>query len=115
MTIPSFNIQPGESSTSTAERRKIAMLLMRQGMDTSPIQHWTQGAARVAQAMLGGMELNRADESEKAAGKKIADALIPEMAAASPAASVPSPSGVARVAAAMPSTAGKVYENNEPS
>src|SRR5574343_1738805 len=100
MTIPSFNIQPGESSSSTAERRKIAMLLMRQGMDTSPVAHWTQGAARVAQAMLGGMALARADQSEKAAGKKLADALVPEMAAAPAAPPAAVPSGVQRVAAA---------------
>lgn len=120
MTIPSFNLTPGESPSALAQRRRIAELLLRQGMDTSPIQSPWQGAARVAQAMMGGYELHRADKSDLATGKKIADAYVPEtpaspMAAAAPAASSPSPTGVQRVAAAMPSTAGKVYENNEPS
>jgi spore germination cell wall hydrolase CwlJ-like protein len=113
--VPSFNIAPGDSSSAVAQRRKLAMLLMQQGMDTSPIQHWTQGAARVAQALMGGYEMNRADQSEKDAEAKKAEfysSFIP--GAAAPAAA---PAGNQRMAAALaaPSTNGKVYSNDEPS
>lgn len=120
--IPSFNIQPGESPQAVSERRKIAMLLMKEGMDTSPVRHWTQGAARVAQAMMGGMELAKADQSERNAGTSVVDALrkmndqggvpapAPAAAPAAPAAPAPNPAGVP-----MASTAGKVYSNDEPS
>jgi len=33
-------------------------------MQTTPIQHWTQGAARLAQALVGGIGMNRADEQD---------------------------------------------------
>lgn len=47
-------------------KRKVAELLARQGGDYSPVQHWTQGAARVAQALVGGWEDRKASEAEKA-------------------------------------------------
>lgn len=47
-------------------KRKLAEALGKQGMDYSPVQHWTQGAARVAQALLGGWEEKRAGDAEKA-------------------------------------------------
>lgn len=65
MAVPSFNIAPGESTDAAAQRRRLAMVLMMQGADTSPVQHWTQGAARVAQSVIGGMELNREDQKEQ--------------------------------------------------
>jgi spore germination cell wall hydrolase CwlJ-like protein len=115
--VPSFNIAPGDSSSAVAQRRRLAMLLMQQGMDTSPIQHWTQGAARVAQALMGGYEMNRADQSEKDAEAKKAEfysSFIPGGVA--PAAAAPA-AGNQRMAAALaaPSTSGKVYSNDEPS
>jgi muramidase (phage lysozyme) len=71
MAVPSFNIAPGESSDAATQRRRLAMALMMQGADTSPVQHWTQGAARVAQSLIGGLELRREDEKEQ---KEKADA-----------------------------------------
>lgn len=111
--IPSFNIQPGESPQAVAERRKIALLLMKEGMDTSPIRSPWQGAARVAQAMMGGMELNRADQSERNAGKRLADALLPEnggnvSVSPSPAGSTPAPAVSPRPAAPLPSSSAPV-------
>lgn len=44
-------------------RKKLAQSLMGQGMSAEPIKHWTQGAARLAQAMVGAgwQEQARAD------------------------------------------------------
>lgn len=47
-------------------KRKVAEALAKQGGDYSPVQHWTQGAARVAQALVGGWEDRKASEAEKA-------------------------------------------------
>ena len=54
---------------------------MQQGMDTSPVQHWTQGLARVAQTAIGGWQAGKAERDEKkaraATNQKIAAALMP--------------------------------------
>lgn len=44
-------------------QRQIANALLQQGMDTSPVGHWTQGAARVAQALLGGYKGQQAEQA----------------------------------------------------
>ena len=44
------------STTSLAERRKIAALLAQKAGSTEPIQHWTQGMARVADGLMAGLE-----------------------------------------------------------
>jgi hypothetical protein len=52
-----------------------ASMLIKGGLDSSPVGHWTQGAARVAQALLGGLELRGQDADEnsrKAAPDEIA-------------------------------------------
>lgn len=49
-----------------AAERKVAQAMMAQGMDFSPVQSPWQGAARVAQAMMGGYDSYRADQAEKA-------------------------------------------------
>lgn len=46
-------------------RRKIAYELMQQGMDGAPVQHWTQGLARLGQGALGGYEMYQADQKDK--------------------------------------------------
>lgn len=65
-----FLIEPEEADSSISpsklsRRRKMAELLSQQGMSTEPIQHWTQGAARLAQALVGELEESRADKLEK--------------------------------------------------
>lgn len=92
-------------------KRKVAEALAKQGMDFSPVQHWTQGAARVAQALLGGVEEKRANDAEKAnaaesasllagllGGAGGAPAAMPSAAPSSPSASTADPS--AAIAAA---------------
>jgi muramidase (phage lysozyme) len=43
--------------------QKMALLLMKQGTDYSPVQHWTQGGARVMSALAGVVRERRADEA----------------------------------------------------
>jgi flagellum-specific peptidoglycan hydrolase FlgJ len=63
------------SPKSVDRKRKLAEALMSQGMDASPVQHWTQGAARVANALVGGLGARRADEQEAAGRKEASDAI----------------------------------------
>jgi ParB-like chromosome segregation protein Spo0J len=60
-------------------RYRLAELLMKQGGDTSPIQHWTQGLARLAQAGSGTYLASKvereAKEQQSGTMKTIAEAL----------------------------------------
>lgn len=55
----------GASQDDIANRRKLANTLLTQGMSTAPVQHWTQGLARVLQGGVGGMHQDQARQSEK--------------------------------------------------
>ena len=55
---------PDTSLESIALKRKIAEALMKEGMDYSPVRHWTQAAARVAQAIVGGMNRSAAEKQD---------------------------------------------------
>lgn len=59
-------------------RRALANALLMRSIDTSPVQHWTQGAARIAQAIAGMRQAQFADEDEKA-GKQGLQASIAQM------------------------------------
>jgi hypothetical protein len=48
-----------------AAQRKIAEAMMARGMDYSPIRSPWQGAARVSEALLGGLDAGRADAAER--------------------------------------------------
>lgn len=43
------------------QRRRLAQALMQQGTDTAPVGHWTQAAARAAQALIGSYHGNQAN------------------------------------------------------
>lgn len=47
-------------------RKKLATALMERGLDASPVQHWTQAAARVAQAISGALNRDQAVKDERA-------------------------------------------------
>lgn len=47
-----------------ATRRALANALIGKSLDASPVQHWTQGLARVAQAIAGARQAQFADEDE---------------------------------------------------
>jgi hypothetical protein len=74
----------GRKASPYDQRRKQGYSLLQQGMDTSPILSPWQGVGRLAQALVGGMELNAADSEEKAADKKRSDALAQAMAEPDP-------------------------------
>ncbi|WP_133767886.1 hypothetical protein [Enterovirga rhinocerotis] len=68
----------GERLTPEAirRRREIANALIKGGSDYSPIGHWTQGIARVAQALVGGYEareLNRAEGANAARSQELSN------------------------------------------
>jgi hypothetical protein len=48
---------PGDYLTDP--RMMMAQRLMNQGIDTSPVQHWTQGLGRLAQALAGSYMMNK--------------------------------------------------------
>ncbi len=94
---------PGGSQMTPEEiasQRKVAQAMMAQGADYSPVQSWSQGAARVAQALFGGMQAKDASEAAKANAASEA-ALISSLfnggatPAATPAVAVPTASPVA--------------------
>lgn len=47
-------------------KKRLAEAMMVRGRDTSPIRHWTQGVARIADSMLGAWNLNKLDKKEQA-------------------------------------------------
>lgn len=63
--------QPLFSSDDTRKRRsRLAETLLMQGADASPVQHWTQGLARLSQAMTGGYLSGQLERDEKDRSKK---------------------------------------------
>jgi len=118
-------LTPGQIAT----RRQLAQAMQAQGMDYSPIKSGWQGAARVAQALLGTADSMSADKDETAARSQaiagLAAALgggaVPGAAGATPAIASATPSAAAAPIAAMPAagptvdTSGKIYSNDEPS
>lgn len=73
MATPSFNLAPGETSTDAQLRRKMALQMLQEGMSAEPVRHPLQGAARVAQALMGGLELraeDARDQKEKDDGRQ---------------------------------------------
>lgn len=98
-------------------QRKVAQALMAQGTDYSPVQSWSQGAARVAQAIFGGMQARDANEAVKnnqAAETQLIASLMPGGAVST--ASTPSPVATPMGRTSIPaSTSGKIYINDEPS
>lgn len=71
MPLTDYLIQPGEMLTPEAadRKRKIAQALMLRGTDTSPVQHWSQGAARLSDALFGALEDKKVDRQESDAKK----------------------------------------------
>lgn len=95
-----------------ARERELAEQLKASGVDTSPIGHWTQGAARLAQALVGNMREARADraaEDNASYNSSLLQSLLGG-GSASPAASgssssssaMPMPGAAGEMSAAMP-------------
>ena len=58
-------------------KRLLALAMQRQGMDFSPIKSWTQGAARLADALVGGLQERRLDQQERGQNAAMMQALMP--------------------------------------
>lgn len=106
------------SPEEMAKQREIADAMMRKGMDYSPVGHWAQGAARVAEGVLGALDVRELDNEAKAnkdwnAGKfgEIASLLAggggsPSATPAAPAgATIPMTSAAGEVSATSPKAA----------
>ncbi|NYT32982.1 MULTISPECIES: hypothetical protein [Rhizobium] len=48
------------------QRKRLAYAMLQQGMDTSPVQSPWQGAARLAQALMGGLDIRQQNEEQRA-------------------------------------------------
>ncbi|NTB01070.1 hypothetical protein [Agrobacterium tumefaciens] len=105
------------SPEEMAKQREIADAMMRKGMDYSPVGHWAQGAARVAEGVLGALDVRELDNEAKAnkdwnAGKfgEIANllsggAVAPSAGTAAPGgANIPMTSAAGEVSATSPVT-----------
>lgn len=83
------------SSPQAVERRRLlATMLMREGSDSSPIRSPWQGAARMANAIMGGLEGSRADAEErsgKAGVSNIFASLTPSAGSVSGSVTSPAP------------------------
>lgn len=62
--MPNQTGVPIPASYSSAQRR-MALQLMQQGQDASPVQHWTQALARVLQGGIGGYQMSQADKQDR--------------------------------------------------
>jgi len=101
-----LNLGGGESDY----KKRIAALLAQGAMDTSPIQSPWQGASRMAQALLLGLEGRDQDAKDKEFS-----AALGNLPGLSPGASTPA-APMAPAMSATPNTQpGKIYSNDEPS
>lgn len=82
------------SADEIARQRRVEDALLARGVDTSPVGHWTQGLARVADALAGSIRRGRLDDAAAANAKadseymqEIAAALGPQQFPAAPGAS----------------------------
>lgn len=70
MALQDFFVWGEGGSKKTPEQldreRRLAQAMIASGVDASPVGHWTQGAARMANALAGNIKQARADKTEKA-------------------------------------------------
>ena len=59
-----------ESGSYTPEslklRRRLAEKILGEGLESGPVQHWAQGASRMAKALMGGIMVHEAEKRETA-------------------------------------------------
>jgi hypothetical protein len=82
MEMPSFLLPANGqvSPESLQRRRRMAEGMLQSGIDTSPIASPWQGAARLAQALVGGLSMRNADKSEQEGRAGAQDAMLRAMA-----------------------------------
>lgn len=69
------NAGENESSSAVEMRRRLAAAMLQQGMQSSPIQSPWQGAARLSEALMGGMAVRRQAQQEQNANSQIMAAI----------------------------------------
>lgn len=107
----SYMMVPGQSAQELDYKRRLALALMQQGSDASPVQHWAQGLARMAQGALGGYELHaaeKADKEETARGNELLAKFLMGQGGATASANPAAPPRGNQVAAALAQPAGPV-------
>lgn len=62
-----FGGSTGETQDSLDTKRKLALAMLAKGTDSSPIQSPWQGAARLSEALMGGLNIRRQEADQKAA------------------------------------------------
>lgn len=93
-------IYEGDAPDDIKARRLLAAAMLKRGMEPREIKHWTQGAAQLADALIGGLQMRSANNDYKgmmAEGNKVytdalTNALARKAAPVSPDASAVSPS-----------------------
>ncbi|MGO8490912.1 lytic murein transglycosylase [Rhizobium ruizarguesonis] len=71
-----FGGDTGQSQESVTDARKrLAAAMLQQGTDTSPIQSPWEGAARMAQALMGGLAVRKQGEMQSAADAQVISAI----------------------------------------
>ncbi|WP_165447338.1 phage tail tip lysozyme [Rhizobium beringeri] len=71
-----FGGDTGQSQESVTDARKrLAAAMLQQGTDTSPIQSPWEGAARMAQALMGGLAVRKQGELQSAADAQLISAI----------------------------------------
>lgn len=81
--------QFGQGDDPTAYRRALALQLMSHGLDTSPVRSPWQGAARLAQALVGSMWQGQNSADQRAAAAQLSSLLSPDTTAPPPVPSAP--------------------------
>lgn len=71
-----FGGETGQSQADVTDARKrLAAAMLQQGTDTSPIQSPWEGAARMAQALMGGLAIRKQGEQQSAADAQAISAI----------------------------------------
>lgn len=68
-----------------APRDRFTTLLLENALNTGPVQHWTQGASRLAHALLGGLELRDEEQRSRDAPLSVLNVLQGQQGAGAPA------------------------------
>lgn len=89
-----------DSFEAIQRKRKLVEAMLAQGLDTSPVQHWTQGLARLANAGVGAWKESKLDQQEKDSGSQFSQKLLDAMTGGSS-----SPSSPSAASSPMPSQA----------
>src|SRR5690349_21304752 len=90
---------------SIAAQRKVAQAMMARGADYSPVQSWTQGAARLAEGLVGGFDAARLDMAEKQNAAAEKDLLASLISPGAPTVIVPPASAAPAAPASAPAAA----------